>query len=141
LTQTAYHSRNCNNKYYCLTQEDAPWNPSSFSDQVADKFYQQVINTENYNSSSTNLSDTRTVELNRNNSRYSYYDPSYLLANNLQPKPAHLVLTQIQFNMPISIVQHTVPTNTDPHYSKALRSKIDDEKFSPYFVFIPYEVI
>jgi hypothetical protein len=30
-------------KKYCLTQGDTPWNPSSFSDQVADKFYQQVI--------------------------------------------------------------------------------------------------
>jgi hypothetical protein len=26
-----------------LTQGDTPWNPSSFSDQVAGKFYQQVI--------------------------------------------------------------------------------------------------
>jgi hypothetical protein len=25
-------------KQYCLTQGDTPWNPSSFSDQVADKF-------------------------------------------------------------------------------------------------------
>lgn len=27
-------------KQYCLTQGDAPWNPSSFSDQMADMFYQ-----------------------------------------------------------------------------------------------------
>jgi hypothetical protein len=27
-------------KKYCLTQVDIPWNPSSFSDQIADKFYQ-----------------------------------------------------------------------------------------------------
>jgi hypothetical protein len=33
-------------KQYCLTQGDAPWNPSSFSDQAADKFYQQVIDNE-----------------------------------------------------------------------------------------------
>jgi hypothetical protein len=26
-----------------LTQGDTPWNPSSFSDKVADKFHQQVI--------------------------------------------------------------------------------------------------
>jgi hypothetical protein len=26
-------------KQYCLTHGDAPWNPSSFSDQMADKFY------------------------------------------------------------------------------------------------------
>jgi hypothetical protein len=33
-------------KQYCLTQGDIPWNPSSFSDQVADKFYQQVMDNE-----------------------------------------------------------------------------------------------
>jgi hypothetical protein len=32
-----------------LTQGDTPWNPSSFSDQVADKFYQQVIDNEQKN--------------------------------------------------------------------------------------------
>jgi hypothetical protein len=37
-------------KQYCLAQGDVSWNPSSFSDQMADKFYQQVIETENYNS-------------------------------------------------------------------------------------------
>jgi hypothetical protein len=30
-------------KQYCLMEGDTPWNRSSFSDQVADKFYQQVI--------------------------------------------------------------------------------------------------
>jgi hypothetical protein len=33
-------------KQYCLIQGDTPWNPSSFSDQVTDKFYQQVIDNE-----------------------------------------------------------------------------------------------
>jgi hypothetical protein len=33
---------------YCLTQGDAPWNPSSCSDQVADVLYKQVIDTESY---------------------------------------------------------------------------------------------
>jgi hypothetical protein len=33
-------------KQYCLTQGDTPWNPSSYSDQVTDKFYQQVIDNE-----------------------------------------------------------------------------------------------
>jgi hypothetical protein len=40
-------------KQYCLTQGDNPWNPSSFSDQVADKFYQQVIDNEQKNSLNT----------------------------------------------------------------------------------------
>jgi hypothetical protein len=46
-------------KKYCLTQGHAPWNPLSFSDKV----YQQFIDTESYNASSTNLPDDRTVEL------------------------------------------------------------------------------
>jgi hypothetical protein len=33
-------------KHYGLTQDNTPWNPSSFSDQVADKSYQQVIDNE-----------------------------------------------------------------------------------------------
>jgi hypothetical protein len=36
-------------KQYCLTQGDTPWNLSSFSDQVADKFYQQIIDNEQMN--------------------------------------------------------------------------------------------
>jgi hypothetical protein len=40
-------------KQYCLTQGDTPWNPSSFSDQVVDKFYQQVINNEQKNDLNT----------------------------------------------------------------------------------------
>jgi hypothetical protein len=34
---------------YCLTQYDTQWNLSSFSDQVTDKFYQQVIDNEQKN--------------------------------------------------------------------------------------------
>jgi hypothetical protein len=40
-------------KQYCLTQGDTPWNASSFSDQVADKFYQQLIDNEQKNSLNT----------------------------------------------------------------------------------------
>jgi hypothetical protein len=40
-------------KQYCLTQDNTPWNPSSFSDQVSDKFYQQVIDNERKNSLNT----------------------------------------------------------------------------------------
>jgi hypothetical protein len=36
-------------KHYCWTQGDTPWNPSSFSDQVADTFYQQLIDNEQMN--------------------------------------------------------------------------------------------
>ena len=36
-------------KQYCLMQGGTPWNPSSFSDQMAETFSQHVIDTENYN--------------------------------------------------------------------------------------------
>jgi hypothetical protein len=42
-------------KQYCSTQGDTPWNPSSFSNQVADKLIQQVIDNEqnrNFNTKS-----------------------------------------------------------------------------------------
>jgi hypothetical protein len=32
-----------------MTQGDTPWNPSSFSDQLADKFYQQIIDNDQKN--------------------------------------------------------------------------------------------
>jgi hypothetical protein len=40
-------------KQYCLTQGDTPLNFSSFSDQVADKYYQQIIDNEHNNSLNT----------------------------------------------------------------------------------------
>jgi hypothetical protein len=42
-------------KQYCLRQGGVPWNTSLFSLQVTDKFYQQVIDIENYKPSYTNL--------------------------------------------------------------------------------------
>jgi hypothetical protein len=115
-------------KQYCLTQGNAPWNAFSFSDQVTDKFSQQFIDTESYNASSTNLPDDSTVEVRQNNLKRSFYDPSDLLEYNLKSKPAHLVLytDKVQY----ANINYTVPTNTDPHYSKALNSKIDWEKLS-----------
>ena len=61
-----------------------------------------------------------------------FYDPSDLLANNLKGKPvAHLVFyTDTVQNANIN---YPVPTNTDPHYSKALPSKIDYEKIVTLF--------
>ena len=43
-------------KQYCMTQGDTPCNPSTFSDQATDKFYQQVIDNEEKSSFKTNLS-------------------------------------------------------------------------------------
>jgi hypothetical protein len=39
------------------------------------------------------------------------------------------------------MVNDIVPTSTDLHYSKALPSKLDYEKLSPYFAFRPHDVI
>ena len=36
---------------------------------------------------------------------------------------------------------NVMPTTTDPHLIKALPSKIDYERLSPYFAFRPHEVI
>jgi hypothetical protein len=40
-----------------------------------------------------------------------------------------------------NMVNDIVPINTDLHYSKALPSKLDYEKPSPYFAFRPHDVI
>jgi hypothetical protein len=115
-------------KQYSLTQGEAPWNPSSFSDQVADKFYQQVIEAENHN-----------VINKESHLKLSFFDPSDLNTNHLKAKPANLVFNAetIQEYM----VNDIVPTSTDLHYSKALPIKLDYEKLSPYFAFRPHDVI
>jgi hypothetical protein len=50
-------------KQYCLTQGDTLWNPSSFSDQVADKFYQQIIDSEPKNSLNTKSDNSSNIEV------------------------------------------------------------------------------
>jgi hypothetical protein len=50
-------------KRYCLTQGDTPWNLSSFSDQVADRFYQQVIGNEQKNSLKTKSDHSFDIEV------------------------------------------------------------------------------
>jgi hypothetical protein len=69
-------------KQYCLTHGDTPWNPSSFSDQMADKFCQQVINTESYNTCLDPSTRCQTL---------SFYDPSDSQIDDILKKPAHLV--------------------------------------------------
>jgi hypothetical protein len=99
-------------KQYCLTHGDTPWNPPSFSDQMADKFYQQVIDTESYN---TCLDPTT-----RNQALF-FYDPSDLQINHIQGKPAHLVF-HVDATKNTNIDNSTL-VNADPHYSKALPRK------------------
>jgi hypothetical protein len=115
---------------YCLTHGDTPWNPSSFSDQMADKFYQQVIDTESYNTCLDPTARSQTL---------SFYDPSDSLKTNIKGKPASLIFhadTVQKTNVDNSILVYV-----DPHYSKALPSKIDYERLSPYFAFRPHDVI
>ena len=58
---------------YCLTQRDTPWNPSSFSDQVADVFHKQVIDTESYNANRTNLFPYDPSDTYENSQYYTLY--------------------------------------------------------------------
>jgi hypothetical protein len=50
-------------KQSCLTQGDTPWNPSSFSDQVGDKCYQQVIHYKQKNSLNTKSDHSSDIQV------------------------------------------------------------------------------
>ena len=67
-------------KQYCLTQDETPWNASSFSDQVADKFYQKNIAHEKYNAnlnSKLNPSSQSGSETGRKDpTQLTFFDPS-----------------------------------------------------------------
>jgi hypothetical protein len=117
-------------KQYFLTHGDTPWNPSSFSDQIADKFYQRVIDTESYN---TCLDPTTRSQA------LSFYDPSDSQINDILGKPAHLVFHADTVQK--TNIDNSILVNADPHYRKALSSKIDYERLSPYFAFRPHDVI
>jgi hypothetical protein len=64
-------------KQYC--KGDTPWNPSSFSDQVADNFYQQVIDHEQNNSLNTKSDYSSYTEVDlveQGILKLSYFNPS-----------------------------------------------------------------
>jgi hypothetical protein len=114
---------------YCLTQGDTPWNRTTFTYQVADVFYKQVIDTESYNANSMKLFP---------------YDPSDTYENSMIGKPA------IPSFCPKGIMKvqefQTLSTSTDPYstvpnYSKVLPSSTDYERRSPYFVLRPHNVV
>jgi hypothetical protein len=104
-------------KQYCLTHGDTPWNPSSFSDQMANTFYQQVIDTESYN---TCLYPTAFTARSQT---LSLYDPSDSLKTNIKGKPAYLIFHADMVQK--TNIDNSILVNADPHYSKALPSKID----------------
>jgi hypothetical protein len=131
-------------KQYCITQGDVPWNPSSFSDQMADKFYQQVIETENYNICLGFTSKDHQVTAvdkvsQHNHQKMPFYDPADLHMNIVNGKPAHLVFHADSVQK--TNVEDSVMLNIDPHFRIALPSKIDYERLSPYFAFRPHGVI
>jgi hypothetical protein len=92
-----------------LTQGNTPWNPSSFSDQVVDKVYQQVIDNERKNSLNTKsdyYSDNNVNLVEQDISKLSWFDPSDAHDINLKGKYANLVFqldTMIMKNDKISI--------------------------------------
>jgi hypothetical protein len=131
-------------KQYCLTQGDVPWNLSSFSDQMADKFYQQVIETENSNICLGFTSKDPPVTVvdkvsQHNHQKMPFYDPADLQMNNVNGEPAHIVFHADSVQK--TNVEESVLLNIDPHFSQALHSKIDYESLSPYFAFKPHDVI
>jgi hypothetical protein len=120
-------------KQYCLTQGDVPWNPPSFSDQIADKFYHQVIETENYDIPLGTISkDPPVTALDKvsqqNRQKMPIFDPADLQMNNVNGKPAHLVFhaDRVQKNN----VEDSVLVNIVPHFNKALPRKIGYERLS-----------
>jgi hypothetical protein len=73
-----------------------------------------------------------------NNQNMSFHDPADLHMNNANGKPAHLVFHADSVQK--TNVEDSALVNIDPHFRKALPSKIDYERFSPYFVLRPYDV-
>jgi hypothetical protein len=65
-------------KQYCLTQGDTLWKPSSFSDQIAEKNYHQVIDNEqkSLNTKSDYFSDVKIDLFEKDIPKLSYFDPS-----------------------------------------------------------------
>jgi hypothetical protein len=129
-------------KQYCLTQGDTPWNPSSFSDQVADRSYQQVIDNEQKKSLNTKYDHSSGIKVDlveQDIPKLSYLDPSGAHDTNVKGKHANLV-----FHLDTIVMKNSSDINQlnkDSFYSKALPAKIDYEKLSPYFAFRPHDVI
>jgi hypothetical protein len=81
-------------KHYCLTQDNTPWNQSSFSDKVSDKFYQQVIDNKQKNSLNTKSDHSSAIEVDlveQEIPKLSYFDPSDTCDTNVKGYHANLV--------------------------------------------------
>jgi hypothetical protein len=125
-----------------LTQSNFPCNPLSFSDQVAGKFHQQVIDNEQKNSlnnKSDNSSNIKVDLVEQDIPKFSYFDPSDAHDTNVKENHANLVFyldTIVMTN-----ANDINKLNKDSFYRKALPAKIDYEKLSPYFALLPHDVI
>jgi hypothetical protein len=109
---------------YCLTKGDTQWNPSSFSDQVVDKFYQQVIDNEQKNSlnkKSDHSSDIKVDLVEQDIPKLSYFDPSDAHDTNVNRNHENLV-----FHLDTIVMKNANDlnqSNKDSFYSKALPAK------------------
>jgi hypothetical protein len=70
-----------------------------------------------------------------NHPKMPFYDPADMHINNVHGKPAHLVFHADSVQK--TYAEDSVLVNIDPHFSKALPSKIGYERLSPYFAFRP----
>jgi hypothetical protein len=92
-----------------LTQGDPPWNPSSFSDQVADNFYQQIIDNEQKNTLNTKSyysSDIKVDLVEQDIPKLSYFDPSDAHDMNVKVKYANLL-----FHLDTIVMKNTNEVN------------------------------
>jgi hypothetical protein len=132
-------------KQYCLTQGDTPWSPwslSSFSDQVADKFYHQVIDNEQKNSLNTksdHSSDMKVDLVEQDIPKLSYFDPSDAHDTNVRGKCTNLVFHLDTIAMSMTNVINQL--NKDRFHRKALPDKFDYGILSLYFAFRPHDAV
>jgi len=127
-------------KRYSLYQDDIPWNPSAFSDQVTDKSYQQVLNNEQVSTSVNSKPDLSpdTAKMSAKNliPYLSFFDPSDVsnLSLNGRPVSPSFHVDSVQK----ADIEDSSPSCSKPYYSKAVPWKFDYEKLSPYFAFCPH---
>ena len=89
-------------KQYGLTQGDTPWKLSSFSDQVADKFYQQIHDNKEKTSSNTTSDVSSNIKIESIRQvipKLSYFDPYDTHQESGKGKLANLVLHTDTGNM------------------------------------------
>jgi hypothetical protein len=97
---------------------------------MVDKFYQQVIDTKNHNICLDPSHRSQTL---------CFYDPSDSQIDNIPGQSAYLIFHADTIQK--TNIDNSILVNADPHYRKALPSKIDYERLSPYFAFRPYDVM